>query len=113
MPVVNDYITSWFLQLGILRALMLRAEWGGSYRVQVSLTRVALWLLSLGIFDKGYAAEVAGVAPGHEYFDPETFTADTSLGRYRGVTEQIRMSETPGYYTNPLIPRGSHRPEWR
>ncbi|MFB9924920.1 CoA transferase [Amycolatopsis halotolerans] len=113
VPVVNDYITSWFLQLGILRALMLRAEWGGSYRVQVSLTRVALWLLSLGIFDKGYAAEVAGVAPGHEYFDPETFTADTPLGRYRGVTEQIRMSETPGYYTNPLIPRGSHRPEWR
>ena len=52
VPVVNDYITAWFLQLGILRALMLRAESGGSYRVQVSLTRVALWLLGLGVFDK-------------------------------------------------------------
>lgn len=113
VPVVNDYITSWFLQLGILRALMLRAEHGGSYRVKVSLTRVALWLLSLGILDKEYAAEVAGTAPGHEYLDPQTFAADTPLGRYRGITEQIRMSETPGYYTNPLIPRGSHRPEWR
>jgi len=113
VPVVNDYITAWFLQLGILHALMLRAEHGGSYKVTVSLTRVALWLVSLGIFDKAYSAEVAGVAPGHEYLDPQTFTVDTALGRYQGVTEQIRMSQTPGYYTNPLIPRGSHRPEWR
>lgn len=113
VPVVNDYITAWFLQLGVLRALMLRAERGGSYRVTVSLTRVALWLLSLGTFDKEYSAEVAGTAPGHEYLDPETFTVDTALGRYRGVTEQIRMSQTPGYYTSPLIPRGSHRPAWR
>ncbi|MBB4688137.1 CoA transferase [Amycolatopsis jiangsuensis] len=113
VPVVNDYVTSWFLELGILRALMLRATDGGSYRVTVSLTRVALWLLSLGILDRDYAAEVAGRTPGHEYLDPQTFTADTALGRYQGVTEQIRMSETPGHYTNPLIPRGSHRPEWR
>lgn len=113
VPVVNDFITAWFLQLGVLRALMLRAEHGGSYRVTVSLTRVALWLLSLGTFDKEYSAGVAGAAPGHEYLDPETFTVDTALGRYRGVTEQIRMSQTPGYYANPLIPRGSHRPAWR
>jgi hypothetical protein len=112
VPVVNDYITAWFLQLGILHALMRRAEEGGSYRVTVSLTRTALWLLQLGIFDKDYSAEVAGRAPGHEYLDPETFTADTPLGRYRGVTEQIRMSQTPGYYATPLIPRGSHRPAW-
>ncbi|MFT4125595.1 MAG: CoA transferase [Gordonia sp. (in: high G+C Gram-positive bacteria)] len=113
VPVVNDYITSWFLQLGVLQALMLRAEHGGSFKVTVSLTRTALWMGELGIFDKEYSAEVAGKAPGHEYLAPETFIADTALGRYQGVTEQIRMSQTPGYYTNPLIPRGSHRPEWR
>jgi hypothetical protein len=113
VPVVNDYITAWLLELGVLRSLMLRAEVGGSYKVAVSLTRVALWLLGLGIFEKAYSAEVAGTAPGHEYFDPETFTVDTALGRYRGITEQIRMSQTPGYYTSPLTPRGSHRPEWR
>ncbi|MGN0095305.1 MAG: CoA transferase [Corynebacterium sp.] len=112
VPVVNDYITSWFLELGILRALMLRAEHGGSYKVSVSLTRTALWMRSLGIFDKDYAAEVAGKAPGHEYLPPQTFSADTALGRYQGVTEQVRMSRTPGGYTYPLIPRGSHRPAW-
>jgi crotonobetainyl-CoA:carnitine CoA-transferase CaiB-like acyl-CoA transferase len=113
VPVVNDYITAWFLQMGILHALMVRAERGGSYRVMVSLTRVAMWLLSLGIFDKAYSAEVAGKAPGHEYLDPEVFTADTALGRYQGVTEQIRMSQTPGYYSSPLSPRGSQVPQWR
>ncbi|MDX3265028.1 CoA transferase [Streptomyces sp. NPDC093228] len=113
VPVVNDYITAWFLQLGILHALIRRATEGGSYKVTASLTRTALWMLQLGTFDKAYSAEVAGKAPGHEYLDPVTFTADTPLGRYRGVTEQIRMSQTPGYYTYPLIPRGSHRPEWR
>ncbi|MDF0530367.1 CoA transferase [Tsukamurella sp. 8F] len=113
LPVVNDYITSWLLELGVLRALMLRAEQGGSYKVTVSLTRTALWLLSLGTFDKAYAAGVAGSAPGHEYLDPQTFTADTSLGRYQGIAEQVRMSQTPGYYTNPLVPRGAGLPIWR
>jgi hypothetical protein len=68
--------------------------------------------LGLSIFDKAYSAEVAGTAPEHQYLDPETFTVDTPLGRYRGITEQIRMSQTPGYYTSPLTPPGSHRPEW-
>ncbi|MFF4897875.1 CoA transferase [Streptomyces sp. NPDC001068] len=113
VPVVNDYITAWFLQLGILHALVRRATEGGSYKVTVSLTRTALWMLQLGTFDRTYSAEVAGKATGHEYLDPETFTADTPLGRYRGVTEQVRMSQTPGYYTSPLVPRGSHRPAWR
>jgi hypothetical protein len=86
---------------------------GGSYKVTASLTRTALWLASLGLFDKKYSAEVAGKAPGHEYLAPETFAVDTALGRYQGVTEQIRMSQTSGCYTTPLIPRGSDRPEWR
>lgn len=112
VPVVNDYITAWFLQLGILHALMRRVTEGGSYKVTTSLTRTALWMLQLGTFDKGYSAEVAGKAPGHEYLDPETFTVDTPLGSYQGMGEQIRMSQTPGHYGNPLTPRGSHRPEW-
>ncbi|MFJ3957107.1 CoA transferase [Arthrobacter sp. NPDC090010] len=112
VPVVNDYITSWFLQLGVLEALMRRATEGGSYKVTVSLTRTALWLRSLGSIDKAYAAEVAGKAPGHEYLDPETFAAQTPLGLYQGVTDQVRMSQTPGFYTTTLMPRGSAQPAW-
>lgn len=110
--VVNDYIVSWLLTAGITEALARRATEGGSYRVHVSLTRAALWILSLGVFDKAYATETAGSNELHAYHDPETFTADTPLGLYQGVTEQVRMSATPGRYRTVLVPRGSSRPEW-
>ena len=110
--VVNDYIVSWLLTAGIVEALSRRATEGGSYRVHVSLTRAALWILSLGVFDKAYATEVAGTGAEHAYLDPETFTADTPLGRYQGVTDQVRMSATPGRYRTVLVPRGSSTPEW-
>jgi crotonobetainyl-CoA:carnitine CoA-transferase CaiB-like acyl-CoA transferase len=110
--VVNDYIVSWLMATGAVEALARRAVEGGSYRVHVSLTRAALWILSMGVFDRGYAAEVAGSVEEHRYLDPETFTVDTALGEYQGVTEQVRMSLTPGRYAVPLVPRGSSRPEW-
>lgn len=111
--VVNDYIVSWLLTAGVVAALRRRQTEGGSWRVHVSLTRAALWVLSLGVFDRGYAHEVAGTGGAHAYLEPETFTADTPLGRYQGVTEQVRMSRTPGRYDPVLVPRGSGRPEWR
>jgi hypothetical protein len=72
-----------------MSALRRRAIEGGSYRVVVSLTRVTLWLLSLGIFDKKYAHATAGSSDEHTYVGPDLFTADTPLGLYQGVTEQV------------------------
>jgi len=54
--VVNDYISSWIGMVGAIAALRRRATEGGSYRVRVSLARVSLWLLQMGIFDKSYAS---------------------------------------------------------
>lgn len=110
--VVNDYIVSWLMTAGIVEALCRREVDGGSYRVHVSLTRAALWILSLGVFDRDYARSIAGTGVEHAYHDPETFTADTPLGHYQGVTEQVRMSSTPGRYRTVLVPRCSSRPEW-
>jgi hypothetical protein len=91
---------------------MRRATEGGSYRVHISLTRIALWIISLGVFDKNYAHAIAGTGEQHAYLDPETFTAETPLGHYQGVTDQVRMSETPGEFSTILVPRGSGRAEW-
>uniref|UniRef100_UPI0036F38FA9 hypothetical protein n=1 Tax=Fodinicola feengrottensis TaxID=435914 RepID=UPI0036F38FA9 len=110
--VVNDYVTSWLMAAGIVEALARRAVDGGSYRVHVSLTRAALWILSMGIFDRPRALRTAGQGTEHAYLDPETFVADTPLGRYQGVTDQVSMSQTPGHYDTVLVPRGSCRPEW-
>ncbi|MET8771590.1 MULTISPECIES: CoA transferase [Streptomyces] len=112
--VVNDHLVPLLAATGIVQALIRRAEEGGSYRVHVSLTRVALWMLSLGIFDKTYARQTAGRDEEHAYLDPETFTAQTPLGFYQGVTDQVTMSETPGAFRPDtiLVPRGSGHPAW-
>jgi crotonobetainyl-CoA:carnitine CoA-transferase CaiB-like acyl-CoA transferase len=110
--VVNDNIVAWLSTTGAIAALMRRAREGGSYRVHVSLTRVSLWLYSLGLFDKSYAHEVAGTAGPHQQLEPDLFQADTPAGHYQGVTDQVRMSRTPGAYRTVLVPRGTSRPEW-
>ncbi|MEU3958057.1 CoA transferase, partial [Streptomyces achromogenes] len=115
ISVVNDYVLSWLATTGALAALMRRAEEGGSYRVTLNLTRIATWILSLGVFDRSYARETA-LAPDpdspHAYLDPDTFTADTPCGRYQGVTDQVIMSRTPGRFRTVLVPRGSSAPVW-
>lgn len=109
---VCDNVVGWLGVTGILAALRRRAVEGGSYRVVVSLTRTVLWLLSLGIFDKGYAQATAGTRDEHFYPEPDLFTAETPCGTYQGMTDQVIMSRTPGSYRTVLVPMGSSKPEW-
>ena len=113
-PIVPicDNVVAWLGTTGVLAALRRRALEGGSYRVVVSLRRTVLWLLSLGIFDKAYAKATAGSTNEHTYIAPDLFTAETPLGTYQGMTDQIVMSRTPGAFRTVLAPRGSSRAEW-
>jgi len=113
-PIVPicDNVVAWLGTTGILAALRRRAIEGGSYRVVVSLTRTVLWMLSLGIFDKAYAKATAGSTDEHSYSIPDLFTAETPLGTYQGMTDQIVLSRTPGAFRTVLVPRGSSKPEW-
>jgi len=112
LRIVCDYVGGWLASVGIMSALRRRAIEGGSYRVVVSLARVTLWLLSLGIFDKKFALSTAGSSDEHMYVPPDLFTAETPLGLYQGITEQVVMSKTPGSFRTVLVPRGSSKPEW-
>jgi crotonobetainyl-CoA:carnitine CoA-transferase CaiB-like acyl-CoA transferase len=109
---ICDNVVAWLATAGVLEALRRRAVEGGSYRVVVSLTRTVLWLLSIGIFDKTYAHEVAGSRDEHMYVAPDLFTAETSLGTYQGMTDQAVLLRTPGSFRTVLVPRGSSKPEW-
>src|SRR5215467_3597771 len=93
-PVIPicDNIVGWFGTIGVLEALRRRATEGGSYRVVVSLTRTVLWLQSLGIFDKAYAKETAGLTDEHTSVAPDLFTAETPLGTYQGLADPVRLS---------------------
>ena len=85
---------------------------GKNRRITVSLTRTLLWLYSLGIFDKAYAQATAGSSDEHAVVAPDLFTAQTPLGTYQGVTDQVVLSRTPGSFKTVLVPRGSSKPEW-
>jgi crotonobetainyl-CoA:carnitine CoA-transferase CaiB-like acyl-CoA transferase len=109
---VCDNVVGWLGTVVILEALRRRATEGGSYRVVVSLTRTVLWLMSLGIFDKAYAQQTAGSTDEHRFVAPDLFTAETPLGSYQGMTDQVILSKTPGSFRTVLVPRGSSKPEW-
>jgi hypothetical protein len=40
------------------------------------------------------------------------FPAETPMGTYQGMTDQVVMSRTPGSFKTVLVPRGSSNPEW-
>ncbi|HEX6507446.1 MAG TPA: CoA transferase [Chloroflexota bacterium] len=112
LPIVDNMV-AWLGTVGVLEALRRRAAEGGSYRVRISLTRVCLWLISLGIFDKEFAATTAGSVAEHTAIAPELFTVKTPLGSYQGMTDQIEFSSLPqGFTTTVLQPMGADRPEW-
>jgi crotonobetainyl-CoA:carnitine CoA-transferase CaiB-like acyl-CoA transferase len=113
-PIVPicDNVVAWLGTTGVLAALRRRAVEGGSYRVVISLTRTVLWQLSLGIFDKDYATATAGSTEEHRYVSPDIFVAETPLGTYQGITDQVVLSKTPEAFRTVLVPRGSCKPEW-
>lgn len=111
IPIV-DNVVGWLGTVGVLAALRRRAVEGGSYRVTVSLTRTVLWLISLGIFDKAYAQATAGSSDEHADVAPDLFTAETPLGTYQGMTDNVVLSKTPSSFRTVLVPHGSSKPEW-
>lgn len=110
-PIV-DNLVGWLGSIGVMAALRRRAREGGSYRVRVSLTRTCLWLLSLGLFDKGFAKATAGRDTEHEMVPPDLFTAETPLGTYQGMTDQIGFSSLRQGFRTVLQPMGASKPEW-
>lgn len=110
--IINDYLVAWLGATGAMAALARRAVEGGSYRVHVSLTRAAMWAISLGHFDRGYAEQAARSGGEHTLIDPQLFTSLTPLGIYQGVTENVTLSRTPHHYMNVLSPRGADQPVW-
>lgn len=111
VPIV-DNLVGWLGSTGVMAALRRRAVEGGSYRVRVSLTRTCLWLLSLGLFDKEFARSTAGKNAEHELVPPDLFTAETALGTYQGMTDQIVFSSMKQGFRTVLVPMGANTPEW-
>jgi hypothetical protein len=103
---VNDYTTGFLAAYGAMVALARRAEEGGSWHVQASLSQTAAWYQSLGDDLDPTEAPPAEVTP---------FLGEMSspyFGRMRFLQPALWMSETPPRWDTPPAPSGTHRPAW-
>ncbi len=130
--LINDYVTGYLGAAGATAALIRRAKEGGSYHVTVSLTRNAMWYLSLGLVppeERAFAENpfrrfdslvqkpgelVPIVAKLRQRLrPPETIECDTALGRVRRLAPAVHFSRTPGAWSDPILtPMGAAEPAW-
>jgi crotonobetainyl-CoA:carnitine CoA-transferase CaiB-like acyl-CoA transferase len=107
--MINDFSTGYLASVGATAALKKRAEEGGSWLVEVSLCRTAMWIQSLGLVDP----KLAGQGEQHTLQDPAALEVRTPLGRLRRLAPPVEFSETPGRWEHPvLVPRGSSDAVW-
>ena len=107
--MINDFTTGYLAAAGVAAALKKRADEGGSWLVEVSLCRTAMWIQSLGLVDP----EQAGQGEENTIQQPRAVEVPTPLGRLRRLAPPVEFSETPGGWQDPLlVPRGSSDPCW-
>jgi crotonobetainyl-CoA:carnitine CoA-transferase CaiB-like acyl-CoA transferase len=107
--LINDYLTGYMGAVGAIAALAKRATEGGSWHVNVSLTRTAMWCGSLGLVDP----ERAGCDEEHTIREPLPYDAPSPLGDVHMLAPPVRFSRTQPGWTDPiLVPRGSSRAVW-
>ncbi|WP_426956666.1 CoA transferase [Muricoccus radiodurans] len=101
-----DHGAGTLMAFGAMAALLRRAEEGGSWHVQVSLARTALWLRSLGRIPGGTAA-TAIPTPADAVEE-----SDSGFGRLTATRHAAILSDTPAYWARPSVPLGTHPARW-
>ena len=102
---VLDMATAFLLAFGTETALLRQRREGGSWHVQLSLARTALWLRSLGRVADGFAAAPAD-------FSSQMETSDSGFGRLVALRHAARFSATPARYARPSVRPGMDRLAW-
>jgi crotonobetainyl-CoA:carnitine CoA-transferase CaiB-like acyl-CoA transferase len=107
--LINDFITGYLGAIGATAAILKQASEGGSWSVNVSLTRTAMWYLSLGLVNPS----IAGSTEEHSLREPQPYDAASPLGDVHVLAPPVEFSLTPPRWPDPpLVPRGSSRPSW-
>lgn len=103
-----DHGAGYLLALGALQALQRRAHEGGSWHVQVSLARMALWLRALGRVPGGLQARDPGFDDVRGFLEE----GDSGFGRLLAVRHAGVLSATPPRWRLPAVPLGHDAPAW-
>jgi crotonobetainyl-CoA:carnitine CoA-transferase CaiB-like acyl-CoA transferase len=109
MPVsAIDYVSGYLMAYGAAAALERRAREGGSWLVRVALARVGRWIAARGLVAaSGVAADVPAAELAGYCAEMES-----PIGTLRYLGPVIRLSHTPGRWSRPPVPLGTHPAEW-
>jgi crotonobetainyl-CoA:carnitine CoA-transferase CaiB-like acyl-CoA transferase len=110
--VICDLLSGKMLAIGIQAALLRRAREGGSYKVSVSLTQGATWLMSLGLIPKTDLLDIESMGPDHQAMKPNLISGKTAWGDTTVIGSQVEMSLTPESWDPITMPPGSSYPKW-
>ncbi len=106
-----DYLSGYLGAFGAMRALLRRAEEGGSWHVEVSLARTAQWIRDM--------ADAVGPEPAPPAANPDRASVssllgewDTAFGRVSALRPAYALSDTPPSRDRPPVPLGTDSPAW-
>lgn len=105
--LLNDYLAAILGTAGVVEALRRRAVHGGSYRVHVNLSRVAMWVQSLGMFEVDQVSSLPRPAAAGPDKKPSTnsFAAKAQLKEINGPRGRTKYLPTQiNYITGSIKP---------
>ncbi|TNE59008.1 MAG: hypothetical protein EP340_03715 [Alphaproteobacteria bacterium] len=104
----NDYTTGYLAALGVMTALLRRAEEGGSYHVRASLCQTAMWMTRQGLVDNPQDAPPTDLEALGQYME----MSETPFGQLAHLGPVVQMDKTPPRWVQPTVPLGTHSPAW-
>jgi len=103
-----DYISGYLMAFGMFVALERRTREGGSWLVRVALARVGRWIVDHGLTAfEGVPADLPA-----EELARYCAEMDAPVGRLTYLKPVIQLSQTPGEWTSPPVPLGTHEARW-
>jgi crotonobetainyl-CoA:carnitine CoA-transferase CaiB-like acyl-CoA transferase len=93
--VVCDILTGYMGAIGVKAALLRRDKEGCSYKVSVSLSQVATYMMGLGLNNKEDLANLENLGPEHQIVKVNTQSGKTPFGDFLRVGSQVEKMKTP------------------
>ena len=107
----HDYIVGYVLAFAAMVALRKRATEGGSWMVRSSLAGSGEWFRQAPRFPSQDYASLPNEFS-EEIIKRLTMQHDSPWGRVTHLAPAAQLSETPGRWERPAVPRGTHAPVW-
>ena len=106
---MNDYCTGYWGAWGVLHALRLRSEQGGSWHVRVSLAQTAHWFMRMGTpHDPSQGLHTNAM---WGLVDSYSESVPSPYGQLTRLRFPIGFSNYQAQWGDTVLP-GTHRPEW-